>query len=445
MQSCKDRRQTRESGARRILRGLPSVTLGFSTMALGLVSPALWADNYYTVNTSVFSEFIRRSSDAGSATGAAIGAEAAFGADIESGAHNFFANYGARVKAEEDSVRERGRQDITAFGASRYNYFNPGERFDFNAGHTVRSVRDEAGFSVDPSRYGTQNSVTAGAGFTVYPGDVTSLRFSTQGGRSFEDGPRPDSESLNARADLTRRLTERTDFVVGGGRTWASDESPRENTELDNVEAGFDSRLENGSFSIRAGGSQIRQGDTEDEAVTGSAVRTWNSEWSSTSVAYQRQLTSTALELTGGSLGIPFAEDETFRLEGNQLRQTVSISHSNTLVCDVCRLRLRASAEEKDFIDSDEMEWNYRAGVGMGFDITNLTTMNVDYLWQADAFEERSQIDDQIHRVFVGVTRDLTERASVGVSATQSITRGINDQERFVARLSFNYNWGTGL
>lgn len=429
-------------GRARGSRGRPVLVAALaSTLVAGLSPTAQAQEARYRASTTVFSDLTHIRTDSADDTRGSLGIRGDVGAQVQSGAHNFNGAYGATLETEQSSLA-RGDDDAASVrGASRYSFFEPGNRFDFNAGHTIRTVRNDTGFIIDPDNYDTQNAISAGAGVMFYPSALTTLRLSGQAGKTFEQDDLPDSESANASASLSRRMTERTSASVSAGRTWELDSA--NDLTLDTAQLGIDTRLENGSFSISGGVSRAENNNFENEAVIGSVARTWAGENSSTRLSADRTQTSTALDLALAPMPELGLEDEfSIRLKGLTVRNSVTLSHTTRQqLCSLCSVQLIASGAEEEEIETGIERWDYLLGAGLGLEVDRLRTLDFNYQWHGDAFGERSEIDDEVHRFRITYRRQLTRLASWGASVATAVTRGVSDRERAEARVFFTYGW----
>ena len=398
-------------------------------------------ESSYTATTTLFSDLTHNEYENESDTSAEAGVGGDIGATYLSGPHQFSGRYGATVETDTGSS-DRGEDDnFSIRGSSRYDYYQPGGRFDFNAGHTVRSVRNDTGFVLDDFNYDTQNAVSAGAGVNFYPGDVTTLRIASQAGKTWEEGDQPDGESISADATLSRRVSEQTSVFLMGSRAWEEEEGANDVT-IDSVSAGMQSALYNGTFSLSAGLSRAESNDYENEAVIGSLARTWITELTTTRFSYDRTQTSTLLDLALEPIPDLGIEDEfSIRYQGVIVRDEVTFAHSTRRICDLCTVNLIAQAAKKESVETRDDDWEYLAGVGVGFDVAERKTLDFDYRWQADALEESGTIDDEYHRFIVTYRHQLTELASWGTSFETAATRGFSDEERYRARVFITLGW----
>ncbi|WP_100639758.1 hypothetical protein [Marinobacter salexigens] len=405
------------------------------------------SDNVKTLSgsASVFTGVTHTRTDRGTSTDTntepSVGLSGQVGGSLQSGANALDLRYGGTLETRRDTADgdQTDRSSIT--GASRYTHFDPGSRFDFNLGHTVSSVRDNTGFVVNPSSYDTRNTLSAGAGLRFYPGQLSTLRFFGQAGRSFGEGTLNDQKSYTAGSELSRRLSERSTGSLNVSRSW-SDES---NTDLtiDSAQLVYSLQLESGSFSIGAGGSKAEteyaSGITSDyEAVTGFLERSWvTSDWR-TAVKYDRSMSDSATDL---SLNVPpdfsFLPDS-IRLQDLVVTDSLSITHNTQQVCDACNLGVYAAGSLLESQVSGTTTHEYRAGINLGYQLTSLQRLNVGYSWQGDADEDADVIVDQIHRINMGWTRQLAEYTSFGVQFNQSYLRSKgtrDDQDQYELRL----------
>lgn len=369
------------------------------------------------------------------------------GGSLKSGANALSLRYGGTLQTSQDAI-DGGQTGNTSFtGASRYTYFDPGSRVDFNLGHTINSVRNNSGFEVNSSSYDTQNTLSAGAGLRFYPGKLTTLRFSGQAGRSFGKNELNDEESFTASSELSRRLSERSTGSLNISRSWSEERGT--DVTIDSAQLVYGLQLENGSFSIGAGGSRAESEYTngttsENEAVTGFLERTWvTTDWR-TSVKYDRSMSDSATELsTDITPDFSFLPD-TIRLRDLVVKDTLSVSHNNQRLCGACDLGVYASGAILESQNSGATRHEYNAGVNLGFQLTSLQRLNFGYTWEADTGEDANIIVDQIHRFKTSWTRQIAKNTSFGVELNQAYLRSKlarNDQERFEVRLVLSHGF----
>ncbi|WP_404362209.1 hypothetical protein [Marinobacter sp.] len=403
----------------------------------------------YTASASVFTEVEHNRVDIDdgteTSTDPSLGVSGALGADLQSGASSLSALYSGSVQTRRDSVRGVNRDNSSVTGVSRYSWFAPANRFDFNAGHTVRSVRSDAGFVLDPAAYDVQNAVHAGAGLRFYPGELTTVRFFTQGARTFEQGDRPDLDSLTAGSDLTRRLSERSSASLTATRTWA--EEVNSDITQDSVQLGYRRALEQGLFTVGAGVSSAEvdfdgQSETTSEAVTGYLSRSWLTPDTSTEIRYDRALTSTALELA-----VDFPEVETFEpvtllITELSVEDRLQLRHNTSALCSGCALGGLVGGSIFESERTGRIRHEYRAAVNLGVQVAPLQRLSTGYSWSADAGKDADELLDQVHRLSAQWTRSLAENTSVSVLVSHSFTDTSLDQpdrDRTLLRLSLTH------
>lgn len=376
-----------------------------------------------------------------------VGVSGQVGGTLESGASALALRYGGTLQTNQGAVGggQAGNTSIT--GASRYTYFDPGSRVDFNLGHTVSSVRNNTGFETNPSSYDTQNSLRAGAGLRFNPGELTTLRFFGQAGRSFSQNSLKDQESYTAGSELSRRLNERSTGGLNVSRSWSDERGT--SVTIDSAQLVYRLRLESGYFNIGAGGSRAKTEFTgaatsEYSAATGFVERGWATSVSRTSVKYDRSVSDSATDL---SLNLPpdfsFLPD-TIRLRDLVVKDALFLAHSTQQVCDACDLRVYAEGAILESQISNVTTHEYRTGINLGFQLTSLQRLNFGYSWQADADESATTIVDQIHRFNTSWTRRIAENTTFGVEFYQSYLRskGLrNDQDQFELRLVLSHGF----
>ncbi|AOY90152.1 hypothetical protein BKP64_04545 [Marinobacter salinus] len=395
---------------------------------------------------SLFTALTHTRTDQGTSTDTntepSLGVSGNLGGKLESGANSLALRYGGTLETKRD-LGEGDQTDTSSItGASRFVHFDPASRLDFNAGHTVSLVRNNTGFVVNPSSYDTQNTLNAGAGLRFFPGDLSTLRFSGEAGRSFGAGELNDKESITASGEFSRRLSERSTGSIVGSRSWSNDNET--DITIDSAQLVYNRVLENGSFNIGGG---LSQADTEypdgsvseSEAGTGFVDRTWvASDWR-TSIQYNRRLSDSATDL---SLDFPEVFDflpDTIRIRDLVTSDSVLVTHNSTSrLCSVCNFGLAAEAALLESEITGATTHEYSASVNFGFQLTNLQRMDFLYSWQGDAGEDAGTIIDQIHRFNTSWSRQLAEDTSFSVQLNQSYLRSRlarSDQDQFVLRL----------
>lgn len=394
---------------------------------------------------SVFTGLTHTRTDTGSGTDTitepSVGLSGSLGGNLESGANSLQLQYGGTLETMRETFATEQTENGSFTGASRFSHFDPANRFDFNLGHTVSSVRNDTGFVVNPSSYDTRNTLSAGAGLRFFPGDLTTLRFSGQAGKSFGEDELNGSESFTASVDLTRRLSERSSASLVGSRSWSDDDGL--DTIIDSAQVIYNRTLENGSFSIGLGTSrsetELADGSESDgDAGTGFVNRTWASDESQTTVAYNRRLSDSTTDL---SLNIPEFLDflpDSIRIRDLVVSDSVSITHNTSRVCDVCTLGLVAEASVLESQITGTTTHEYRTGINLGVQLTSLQRLSFGYSWQGDAGEDEGTIIDQIHSLNTRWTRQLAENTSFSVDFNQSYLRSKlarDDQDQFMLRL----------
>ena len=369
-----------------------------------------------------------------------FGVSGNLGGQLESGANSLALQYGGTLETERDIGAGEQSDTSSVTGASRFAHFDPGSRFDFNLGHTVRSVRNNTGFVVNPSSYDTQNTLSAGAGLRFFPGDLSTLRFSGRAGKSFGSGDLGDEESFTASSEFSRQLSERSTGSVIGSRSWSDDNGV--DITIDSAQLVYERLLENGTFSIGAGASradtEFSDGTvTESDAGTGFLDRTWvASDWR-TSVQYNRRLSDSATDL---SLDFPEVFDflpDTVRIRDLVVSDSVLVTHSTSRLCTACSLGLAAEAALLESQITGATTHEYSGRVSLGIELTTLQRLSFVYSWQGDAGEDAGTITDQIHRFNTSWSRQLSEDTSFSVQLNQSYLRSRlarSDQEQFVLR-----------
>lgn len=394
----------------------------------------------YLASTTVFTDVTHTERGSRDDTRAGAGISGDIGANWLSGAHHFQALYGGTLQTDRSSLATGDQDNLSIRGSSRYNFYEPGSRFDFNAGHSIRSVRNATGFTLDNSGYDTQNAVNAGAGVLFYPGELTTLRLGGQAAKTWAEDDVDDGESQSIEANLMRQVSERSMVYLVGNRAW--EEERGTDITLESASVGMETRLENGLFSVSIGGSRAESGDMENDAVIGSIARQWETSLTNTRISYERTQSSTLLDLALAPIPELGIEDEfSVRVQGVTVNDIITLVHSTRRICDLCTVNFILRASEEESIETGDEMWEYLVGAGVGLAVADDKTVNFDYRWQADAFEDRSTIDDERHDFIVTYRHHLTDLASWGVAFDTAFTRGITDQDRYQARLFFTLGW----
>jgi hypothetical protein len=393
---------------------------------------------------SVFAAVTHTRVDQGTTTDAntepSIGFSGNVGGQLQSGANSLALQYGGTFETERDLGDGEQTENSSIVGASRFSHFDPGSRFDFNLGHTVSLVRNNTGFVVNPSDYDTQNTLNAGVGVRFFPGELSTLRFSGEAGKSFGSGQLNDSESFTAASEFSRRLSERSSGGVNVSRSWSNDNDI--DITIDSAQLVYSNFLENGSFRFGVGASQADTEDpdgslTESEAVTGFLGRTWLAPDGQTSVEYNRRLSDSATDL---SLELPaeivFVPD-TIRIQDLVVSDSILVSHNTSRLCSACDLGLAAEAAILESENTGATTHEYFARIALGYQLTSLQRLAFAYRWQGDAGEDAGTVIDQIHRFNISWIRQLAEETSFSVEFDQAYLRSRlarNDEEQFVLR-----------
>lgn len=402
-------------------------------------------------SASVFTDVTHTRTDRGTGTDTntqpGLGVSGRVGGTLERGANALALQYGGTLETSRETANGEQSDSSSITGASRYTHADPGSRLDFNLGHTVSSVRDDTGFFVNPSSYDTQNTLSAGAGLRFYPGELSTLRFSGQAGRSFGDDQLNDQKSFTATSDFSRRLSDRSTGSLNASRSWSEERGV--DITIDSAQLVYNLQMENGSFAVGAGGSradtEYTGGTTsENEAVTGFLDRTWVTKDWRTSVQYNRSMSDSATDL---SLNLPpvfsFLPD-TVRIRDLVVSDSLLVTHNNQRACDICDLGVYAEGSILESQVTGTTTHEYRAGINLGLQLTALQRLNVGYTWEGDAGEDANIVVDQIHRFTTSWTRQLAEYTTFGVEFNQSYLRSRlarSDQEQFELRLVLSHGF----
>lgn len=402
-------------------------------------------------SASVFTGVTHTRTDLGATTDTitepSVGLSGRVGGTLQGGANSLALQYGGSLENSRETAIDGQTDNATITGAARYTYFDPGSRVDFNLGHTVSSVRNNTGFEVDSSSYDTQNTLSAGAGLSFYPGELSTWRFSGQAGRSFGTDELNDEKSITVGSDFSRRLSERSTGGLNVSRSWSEERGT--DTTIDTAQLVYRLQMEGGYFNIGAGGSQAETEYTdgtvsENKAVTGFAERAWVTPSSRTSVKYDRSMSDSATDLSLNlSPDLSFLPD-TVRLRDLVVKDALSITHNNQQVCDACDLGVYASGAILESQNSRATTHEYSAGVNLGFQLTSLQRLNFGYSWQGDAGEDANVIVDQIHRFNTSWTRQIAANTTFGVEFNQSYLRSKlakSDQDQFELLLVLSHGF----
>jgi hypothetical protein len=300
---------------------------------------------------------------------------------------------------------------------------------------------------VDSSSYDTQNTLSAGAGLRFYPGELTTLRFTGQAGRSFGDESVNDEESYTAGSELSRRLNERSIGSLNLSRSWADDGGTDVTT--DSAQLVYRLQLEAGYFNIGAGGSQAETEYTDgtisqNDAVTGFVERAWVASNWRTSVKFDRSLSDSATDLSLNLSPVFSFLPDTVRLQDQVVKDSLLFTHNNQQVCNACDLGIYAEGAILEGQISSATTHEYRAGVNLGFQLTSLQRLNFGYSWEADADEDAATIVDQIHRFNTSWTRQIADNTTFGVELNQSylLSNAVrNDESQFELRLVLSHGF----
>jgi hypothetical protein len=296
--------------------------------------------------------------------------------------------------------------------------------------------------------YDTRNTLTGGAGLTLRPGAVSSVRLSGQAGKSYGSGGLDDSESRTAGVDFSRQLSERSSAGLSARRSWADEDGV--DTTIDNAELNYTRNLESGFFSIGAGKSWSEadypgQNTIESDAFTGHLNRTWVDPESSTSLQYNRRLSDSTTDL---SLNLPpqflLYLPETIELRELVVSDAVLLTHTTSRVCDFCNLTAVAEVERLESEVSGAESYNYGASLNLGVDITNLHQLLVSYSWQADSGVDTGRVREHNHQLILGVTRRIAEDVRMGVELRNNWVRrkaDSLDQDEYAVRLFVSRNF----
>ena len=404
-----------------------------------------------TGSASIFTSLnhTRTDTDTGTETNTepSVGLSGALGGEFVSGANSLALQYGGTVETSRDDTSGDSSDTSYFNGISRFLHQDPASRFDFNAGHTIRSVRNDTGYVINPNDYDTQNVINAGAGFKLYPGDLTTLRLSADGSRSFGDTDIAENESWLGKAEVQRRLSSRSAALLTASRSWA-DEDELDLT-IDSAVLGYMTELESGSFTIGAGFSEAEAefngGEViESDGITGYVTRVWQtSEWTS-SVSYRRTLSDSAIDQVANPAVVGDFLEEDVLLSELATTDAVDFQYTTRGLCDVCDggMILSASIRESEY--TGETTHEYLAGLNLGVQISNLQRLEFRYLWQGDAGEDSGTVLEEIHRFNTRWSRLVGEETTFGVEFNQSYLRSkleTDDEDEFILRVVLTHGF----
>lgn len=404
-----------------------------------------------TGSASVFAAMnhTRTDMDTGTETNTepSLGLSGALGGEFVSGANSLALQYAGTVETSREDTSGESSDTSSFNGVSRFLHLDPGSRFDFNAGHTVRSVRNDTGFVINPNDYDTQNVVNAGAGFRLFPGDLTTLRLSADGSRSFGDTDSADNESWLGKAEIQRRLSSRSAALLTASRSWADEDNL--DLTIDSAVLGYMTELESGSFTIGAGFSEaeaeFNDGEViETDGITGYVTRVWQTpEWTS-SVSYRRTLSDSAVDQVANPVMVGDFLDEDVLLNELTVTDAVDFQYTTRRLCGVCDggVILAGSIRESEYTGATTHE--YLAGFNLGIQLSNLQRLEFRYLWQGDAGEDSGTILEEVHRFNTRWSRLIGEDTRFGVEFNQSYLRSKlerNDEDEFVLRVVLTHGF----
>ncbi|MEQ5814945.1 hypothetical protein J3362_05480 [Marinobacter sp. NFXS11] len=375
-----------------------------------------------------------------------LGLEGSVAGEWLSGGNSVLLDYAAQVETSRNSDVGSGGDNSTITGLSRFAHADPSNPFEFNLGHTVRTVRNNTGFVIDPKNYDTQNIVNAGAGLRLNPGALTTVRVSADAARAYGDSEEGDTDSYTARVNLERRLSQRSFGLVNGSRSW-SDEGATEVT-IDAYQVGYRSVDDFGAFSIGGGVSEAETEFpsglvTKSDGVTAFLTKDWvTTDWT-TSFSYNRTLSDSAIDLVLNP-ETPDDFSENVRLNEVVLSDRFDLRHTRRTLCDVCDFSIRVSVEIRESQESGETTHELGAGWDLGIQITNLQRLEFRYLWQAETEENASEVQDQVHRFNSRWVRQLAEFTSFAVEFNQAYLASKQqrpDEEEYELRLVLSHGF----
>ena len=401
-------------------------------------------------NASVFTALTQNRVDTAAGTDSEtegrLGLEGGLAGEWVSGSNSALLDYSARVETSRNSDIGSGGDNSSITGLSRFAHADPSNPFEFNAGHTVRTVRNNTGFLIDPTNYDTQNIVNAGAGLRLTPGALTTVRVSADGARAYGDSGEGDTDSYTARVNLERRVSQNSFGLVNGSRSW-SDEGDTEVT-IDAYQVGYRTADDFGTFSIGGGVSEAETElpsglVTESDGVTAFLTKDWvTTDWT-TSFSYNRTLSDSAIDLVLNPQS-PDDFSENVRLNEVVLSDRFDLRHTRRTLCDVCDFSVQVSGEIRESQESGETTHELGAGFDLGIQMSNLQRLEFRYLWQAETEENASEVQEQVHRFNSRWVRQLAEFTSFAVEFNQAYLRSKRqrpDEEEFELRLVLSHGF----
>ena len=404
-----------------------------------------------TGSASVFTALNHNRVDLGdrteSTTEPSVGLAGTLAGDFNSGPNSLLLDYSGTVETRREESANQTTDSSWFSGASRFNHVGPGNRYDFGLGHTVRSVRNDTGFVTNLSSYDTQNVINAGAGVRFFPGDLSTLRISADASKGFGEGDLGDTTSYLAKAELERRLSNRSFAILTGSRSWADEENL--DLIIDSAQLGYLINLDSGTFSIGAGVSEAESefpngAVTNSDAVIGYLNRTWIADQWTMSVSYDRSLSDSAIDQVVDVPRFGGPAELNVRLNDLSVTDAVDLRYTSRQLCDVCNFGLLLGGEARKSEFSGQTTHELRGGLDLGFQLTSLQRLEFSYLWQGETNEDAGVILEQVHRFDTRWSRQLAEETTFGVEFYQVYLRSRldrADEEEFVLRLVLTHGF----
>lgn len=376
-----------------------------------------------------------------------LGHGSTLGIGYQAGPHRLTTGYSYNYRR---TVINGDDRSLTWNGSTRYLY-QPGPRFDLNAGHSIRAVAPQEDFLLDITGYETRSTLGAGGGVNFFPSSRSRLRFDVQGTQVLDNELDPDGRQLRVGANGTQRLARRQTGGVSLSRSlqWNRDDDLA--STLDTLQLTHSWQLEQGSLNSSFGVSLFEAGNQSRLIWSGGTSRRWTSQDTSTTLSYQRQIVDNISELAFDVLVLPEdpedlpeniedLDTETIVIEQQQglIRDSVSLSRQTGRLCDRCTVQWDGIVTRREQAFSEVTDWQYGAGTQFGLRITSLQQGSVSLRYQASSDDLFSDIDEEQYRARLSWQRQLSERARLSSSAEHS-WRTDSDNSRTVLQASLRY------
>ena len=414
--------------------------------SLLLMGTAWGAERSVNLNVSLFSDTTYQSDDIASDWSTGLGASTGLGLGYQSGLSSLGLAYQVSLsKSLDDDASPSTRFS----GSTEYRYTPLSGRWDFSLGHLAQSVSTEDSLTIDPDSYSTQQSANSSVGVNFRPGALTSGRLAVSAGATFYEDDDLNGQTATARLSLNRQLSKVSTLSASLGRTHSWPASGDE-TDVDSGQLGYQRRLEDGSLGGALGASRVDYGAAEAETFTGNAYRAWQSETTSTRVAYSRSVSSTLLsatvpgELLNSDQNDPpteqdSVEDEVIEFQSLSVQDAVTFSYQSQRLCSRCSMSLSSQLARREDLKTNELSHSLGASLGAGLQISSLQSAGMGYEWKAEAEYIDGPVESQSHRVSLNWQRQMAAEWHLRAALSQAWLDADTDQERFTARLSLTY------